>query len=70
MALGEYLLQQGANVHIRDRLGESALWFAIREKHADIIKLLMKAGAHFSQEELVGIRSKIVWFVFVIRIGN
>ncbi len=58
--LVEYLLEQGASVHLRDRLGESALWFAIRERDEDIVRLLKKAGAHFSQDELAGVLNRVV----------
>ena len=59
----EFLLEQGASVHLRDRLGESALWFAIRERQKSIIVLLRRAGAHFSQDELIGIRKRVVRLV-------
>ncbi|TPX67877.1 hypothetical protein SpCBS45565_g03482 [Spizellomyces sp. 'palustris'] len=48
----EFLLLQGANVHLRDRFGHSPLWDAIRCRSEGNIALLRQAGAHFSEEEL------------------
>lgn len=43
--LVEFLLSEGANVHARDRYGETALQIAIRSESSDIIALLRRAGA-------------------------
>lgn len=55
-SVGQYgttqiLLMHGGNVHIRDRLGCSPLLDACRGGHAEVCRLLRKAGAHFSSEE-------------------
>ncbi|KAG7175058.1 L-asparaginase-like 1 [Homarus americanus] len=41
-----WLLQHGASVHIRDKLGRSPLSVAIENDHHKIIELLVKTGAH------------------------
>ena len=40
----EYLLDEGASVHVRDRYGHTPLDDAVRFNHHDVIKLLVKAG--------------------------
>lgn len=45
------LLQKGAMVHIRDRLGHSPLYDALINKHLPVVAQLRKTGAHFSYEE-------------------
>jgi lysophospholipase len=42
----KHLLLNGAGVHIRDRYDRSPLTEAINHDHHDIIKLLLKCGAH------------------------
>ena len=42
----DYLLDNGASVHARDRYGHSAFDDAIRYEHYDVIELLKKDGAH------------------------
>ncbi|KAJ3226861.1 hypothetical protein HK099_003973 [Clydaea vesicula] len=49
----EFLLNHGANIHIRDRYGHSPLWDGLKSRNSSIVKLLKKCGAHFS-EELAG----------------
>ena len=44
----EYLLDEGASVHVRDRYGHTPLDDAVRFNHHDVIKLLVKAGAHLT----------------------
>ena len=48
----EYLLKNGASVHVRDRNDTTPLLDAIREGHADVIKVLVDAGAHLHQGSL------------------
>ena len=48
----EYLLKNGASVHVRDRSDTTPLMDAIREEHSDIIKILVNAGAHLHQGSL------------------
>ncbi|KAI8817717.1 asparaginase-domain-containing protein [Fimicolochytrium jonesii] len=55
----EFLLLHGANVHLRDRFGHSALWDAVRSRRPAIAKLLREAGAHFSEEELEEAAAKL-----------
>ncbi|KAI6022763.1 asparaginase-domain-containing protein [Pisolithus marmoratus] len=40
------LLKAGALVHLRDNLGHTALYYAARQGHADIVDLLVSAGAN------------------------
>ena len=47
----ERLLLHGSMVHLRDRRGHSPLWDAVRCRHIPIVALLVKCGAHFSNEE-------------------
>lgn len=44
----KHLLLNGAAVHIRDRNDRSALTEAVEHDHHEIIKLLLKCGAHMS----------------------
>lgn len=39
------LLQQGANVHVRDHDGHTALWIAAYQNRADLAEELLKRGA-------------------------
>ncbi|KAJ6630575.1 asparaginase-domain-containing protein [Mycena sp. CBHHK59/15] len=42
------LLQSGALVHLRDSLGHTALYYAARQSHENIVKVLIQAGASLS----------------------
>uniref|UniRef100_A0A4W5S1V9 asparaginase n=1 Tax=Hucho hucho TaxID=62062 RepID=A0A4W5S1V9_9TELE len=48
----QYLLSQGATVYAKDRYGDTPLRNAVRFRHKEVVKLLRKAGAHFSRDEL------------------
>lgn len=50
--VAEYLILHGANVHVRDHLGHTALFNAACGKHEKVVRLLHKAGAHFNNAEL------------------
>lgn len=39
------LLLAGADVNIKNKYGETALWFAVKEVQSEIVKLLLDAGA-------------------------
>ncbi|KAF9227810.1 asparaginase-domain-containing protein [Gyrodon lividus] len=41
-----YLLECGALVHLRDTLGHTALYYAARRGHEDIVDILISAGAN------------------------
>ena len=45
VVLCEFLLQNGANVNAQDRVGSTALHYAVREKQLETTKLLLKYGA-------------------------
>ncbi|KAJ3306244.1 hypothetical protein HDV03_000164 [Kappamyces sp. JEL0829] len=45
------LLRHGANVHLRDKYGRSVLMDSIVFNHPEIMRVLIQAGAHFSQDE-------------------
>lgn len=44
----KHLLTHGVSVHIRDRHDRTALMEAIAGDHHDIIKILVKCGAHMT----------------------
>ncbi|XP_067311196.1 60 kDa lysophospholipase isoform X2 [Pseudorasbora parva] len=48
----EYLLSKGATVYARDRFGDTPLRNAVRFRNKDVVRLLRKTGAHFSQDEM------------------
>uniref|UniRef100_A0A8C9TCQ0 asparaginase n=1 Tax=Scleropages formosus TaxID=113540 RepID=A0A8C9TCQ0_SCLFO len=48
----QYLLSHGATVYAKDRYGDTPLRNAVRFRHKEVVKLLRKTGAHFSQDEL------------------
>ena len=45
VVLCEFLLQSGANVNAQDRMGSTALHYAVQEKQLETTKLLLKYGA-------------------------
>ncbi|CAG8269634.1 unnamed protein product [Penicillium nalgiovense] len=47
----DYLLQAGAEVHIRSSTGETALHYACRHQQADVVKRLLGAGADPTAED-------------------
>ncbi|KAG1867150.1 asparaginase-domain-containing protein [Suillus subalutaceus] len=47
----EKLLKSGALVHLRDELGHTALYYAARQGHADIVDTLVSAGANLGGME-------------------
>ncbi|KAK3876337.1 hypothetical protein Pcinc_018876 [Petrolisthes cinctipes] len=44
-----WLLEHGASVHIRDKMGHSPLTIAVHHNHHKIIKLLVQTGAHLME---------------------
>ncbi|KAI4889196.1 hypothetical protein NFI96_012972 [Prochilodus magdalenae] len=48
----EYLLSKGATVYAKDRYGDTPLRNAVRFRQKEIVKLLRKAGAHLSCDEM------------------
>ena len=49
----QYLLHQGASVHVKDRNGVTPLLDAVKEKHTSIIGLLIKSGAVLTLKPIV-----------------
>ena len=49
----QYLLHQGASVHVKDRNGVTPLLDAVKEKHSSIIGLLMESGAVLTLKPIV-----------------
>lgn len=47
----EFLLKNGANVHLRDRFGNSAMMSALKVGHGESISILKTCGAHLNPEE-------------------
>ncbi|XP_043999782.1 60 kDa lysophospholipase isoform X4 [Gambusia affinis] len=52
LRLVQYLLNQGASVHAKDRYGDTPLCNAVRFRHKEVVRLLRRTGAHFSREHL------------------
>ncbi|XP_062413287.1 60 kDa lysophospholipase isoform X1 [Pungitius pungitius] len=52
LKLVEYLLSHGVKVHAKDRYGDTPLGNAVRFRHEEMVKLLRKAGAQLSTDEL------------------
>ncbi|KAM4724089.1 60 kDa lysophospholipase [Anableps anableps] len=52
LKLVEYLLNQGASVHAKDRYGDTPLCNAVRFRHKEVVRLLRKTGAHLSREQM------------------
>ncbi|KAK5614462.1 hypothetical protein CRENBAI_024375 [Crenichthys baileyi] len=52
LGLVQYLLNQGASVHAKDRYGDTPLSNAVRFRHKEVVRLLRKTGAHFSREQM------------------
>uniref|UniRef100_A0A8C5CUG9 asparaginase n=1 Tax=Gadus morhua TaxID=8049 RepID=A0A8C5CUG9_GADMO len=48
----QYLLEHGSTIHGRDRHGDTPLSNAVLFRRKDIVRLLRKAGAHLSREQL------------------
>lgn len=51
IATVEYLLLNGASVHVRDRWGHTPIFVAVVGKHPHVVSMLRKAGAHLSVSE-------------------
>ncbi|TPX38001.1 hypothetical protein SmJEL517_g00163 [Synchytrium microbalum] len=60
LAVIETLLVHGASLHSRDRFGHCPLFDSCRSGKPEACKLLLNAGAHFSEEELDDISGKLV----------
>ncbi|XP_015231573.1 PREDICTED: 60 kDa lysophospholipase isoform X2 [Cyprinodon variegatus] len=52
LRLVQYLLNQGASVHAKDRYGDTPLCNAVRFRHKEVVRLLRKTGAHFTREQM------------------
>ncbi|XP_041828021.1 60 kDa lysophospholipase isoform X2 [Melanotaenia boesemani] len=50
--MAEFLLENGASVHAKDRYGDTPLSNAVRFRKKEVVKLLRKTGAHFSRDQL------------------
>ncbi|KAL7753007.1 hypothetical protein RI367_001458 [Sorochytrium milnesiophthora] len=58
--MARHLLLLGASVHSRDRAGHSPLWnAAVRVRHAELVQLLRKTGAHFAEDESVNVQQEL-----------
>jgi ankyrin repeat protein len=53
-AIVELLLSKGADVHAKNRIGETALTFAARAGDLDIVKLLIAKGAKPNMADVLG----------------
>ena len=60
----KYLLEMGANLHLRDRFGHSPLWDALKSRNKTVIELLRSGGAHFSSEQEAEIENEITRTIF------
>ncbi|KAJ2610687.1 hypothetical protein H4S08_003499 [Coemansia sp. RSA 1365] len=47
-----FLLRRGASVHVLSRQGHTPLFAAISSRRPEMVSLLLKAGAHFSDAEI------------------
>ncbi|KAJ1542714.1 hypothetical protein HK096_009143, partial [Nowakowskiella sp. JEL0078] len=47
----QYLLNNGASLHVRDSFGKTPLYYSVITKNAVVVDLLRGAGAHFGVEE-------------------
>ena len=47
----QFLLRNGASVHVRDRFNHTPLFEAAQRKHMRVVRLLRQAGAHFNDSE-------------------
>jgi lysophospholipase len=54
-----YLLENGATVHVRDHFGHSPLWEAIRSKQPEVVQLLRSTGAYLSVSDVDDLIPKI-----------
>jgi len=43
------MIDLGTNINIEDKYGQTCLFYAIREGHIDIVKLLIQKGANVNQ---------------------
>ncbi|KAI8372952.1 asparaginase-domain-containing protein [Radiomyces spectabilis] len=48
----EFLLLNGASIHVRDHTGHTPLFDAIVEKRSEIVDMLISAGAHLAETEM------------------
>lgn len=58
----QYLLHQGASVHLKDSNGITPLQDAVMGKHQDIITLLVKTGAKLTIKPIV-LAMELCWYV-------
>ena len=54
VAIVRYLLERGANVAAQDKMGFSALHFAVQNANLDLVKLLLDAGADVNLKDGFG----------------
>ena len=52
-AIVKHLLTRGCSVHVKDKRDRSALDCAIQGGNVDIVRLLVKAGAHLDRPEVL-----------------
>ncbi|KZS88370.1 asparaginase-domain-containing protein [Sistotremastrum niveocremeum HHB9708] len=50
----QILLRNGALVHLRDNLDHTALYYATRQGHEEIVSLLVNSGAHLMGSDMAG----------------
>ena len=53
-AIATMLIERGAVVNATNKLGETALWRAVKEGRADVVQALLKAGADVSKADVNG----------------
>ena len=52
VAVVEYLMRQGAGIHMRDRNNDTPLLCAIKAGHRDVVRSLVSCGAHLQKGSL------------------
>lgn len=50
----ERLVVAGANIHLKDKQGWSAVWYAVKHRHLEIVKYLHEHGAWLMDTDLEG----------------
>ena len=65
----EFLLLQGANVHLRDRSHHTPMFDAASGGHTKVVTLLLNAGAIFSEEERGDVIAEVIRY-YKISLNN